>query len=560
MRHSESDCNARRPWRRPGRRAVLCALIGAALVSQFVIRAELSLRQKSAVWDEQLHLGYGLDFIAQGPGFDGRDHPYPVAALLAAAVFDSSAGPASGRELRVERAGHLFPARRVNVALAAVALLVLAVLAARRFGAAAALLVLGLGALDPGWIAQARFVTTDTALGIAFALAAFALARHRETRELTPLIAAGLALGFGMTAKLSAVLIAAAVPLLFLVPAPGQAFREGLLKRLGWSVAAGGIVLGIGLACYLLVIEGAALWHGLGLADGWNHVIQGLEQAIAKRAEPRGVFLLGSFHSRSSVLYFPVLLLAKTPLVLLVLLGIAAALRESRALISRQRILLLLPALYLLVAILSRVNMGFRHLTPVLPALWIIGGFGALALWRHTPRGRIYAGVLLLALTIEGLALHPHYLPATNILFGGVDGAHRVAVDSATDWGQDLPALKEYLARHPPQQGPAHLAFFGNADPRAYVGRTVWRPCGGLGFPPRRGQARAGCRAGAEVLAISATCLMGATGRRVGRRWSLTQRNRCYAWLRGREPDAILGGSILVFRNLKPSVLSPRSR
>ncbi len=40
-----------------------------------------------------------------------------------------------------------------------------------------------------------------------------------------------------------------------------------------------------------------------------------------------------------------------------------------------------------------------------------------------------------------------------------------------------LPALRDYLQRHPPAPGtgPVHLAYFGNADPRAFLGEVVWR-------------------------------------------------------------------------------------
>ena len=43
----------------------------------------------------------------------------------------------------------------------------------------------------------------------------------------------------------------------------------------------------------------------------------------------------------------------------------------------------------------------------------------------------------------------------------------RHLVDSSLDWGQDLPALKQYLDRHPPQ-GPVYLSYFGNASPAYY--------------------------------------------------------------------------------------------
>ena len=153
-------------------------------------------------------------------------------------------------------------------------------------------------------------------------------------------------------------------------------------------------------------------------------------------------------------------------------------------------------------------------------------------------------GLLGFVLILEGALAHPHYLPFTNAAFGAVDGAHNVAVDSATDWGQDLPLLADYVAKHPPDDGPLHLAYFGTADPSYYGIDSVWRPCGPLGRPrPRSGPAQ-GCSQGASLLAISATCLQGATGG--------NKQDPCWEHLRHEEPEAILGGSILIFRNVPP--------
>lgn len=533
---------------------MVCLALAVMFMAQFVVRAELSLVQKSPVWDEQLHLRYGLDLLAEGPGDHGRDHAYPVAALLAAAVRGGEEGPRSGRELRVEEPSHLWPARRVNVALAAIALILLFGLAWRHFDARHGVAVLGLGTLDPAWIAQARFATTDIALGLAFGLAAFGVVWVRRSSRPWAVVTLGLVTGLGLTAKVSALLIPVFVPLAYLIPLGDEGFTERLGRRLARGLVHGAAVAAVGLVLYLAVIEMFALWHGVELAQGWSHVTEGFVQSLSKRSEPRGVYLLGTFHGSASFLYFPVLLLAKTPVTLWALLGLTAATRQGRAFVVRHRLLFLVPGGFGLVAILSRVNLGYRHLTPVLPALWILGAAGLLVVWRWTRRGPLYSGALVLALVVESVMPHPHYLPATNIFFGGVDGAYRVAVDSATDWGQDLPALRDYLKRHPPGPGagPVHLAYFGNADPRAFLGKVVWRPCGKVGAPLRFGQPAAGCRVGAQVLAISATCYVGATGRRVGRTWRLDEQSRCWKWLRNKKPHAILGGSILVFRNVAP--------
>ena len=74
--------------------------------------------------------------------------------------------------------------------------------------------------------------------------------------------------------------------------------------------------------------------------------------------------------------------------------------------------------------------------------------------------------------------------------------------------------------------------------------RSVWRPCGNLGFPKPGGAPAAACREPAELLVVSATCLAGTA--------TVGEPDSCYSWLRDREPDAVIGGSLLVFKDVKP--------
>jgi len=100
----------------------------------------------------------------------------------------------------------------------------------------------------------------------------------------------------------------------------------------------------------------------------------------------RPTFFLGKFLTTGVPSYFPITFLIKTALPVLILLGIGFA-RLARKLIhqktsllngvGRSWVLLLFPALlYSMAAFTSKINIGYRHLLPVLPFLYVaLGGF-----------------------------------------------------------------------------------------------------------------------------------------------------------------------------------------
>ncbi len=517
-------------------------LLAFLLLGQFALRGELSLRVESPVWDEALHVGYGLALLDRGPDFDGQDHPYLLAAALALPTWLQLPGPDRYAQGQVDDPNVLRPARRLNLALATLALALLAIWARRRHGAAFALAILAIASLDPGWLAQARYATTDIGHAVGWWLAAWALWQHRQQGRLRWLLLAAAGLALGLASKWSTLALPVLIPLVWLLP-DGTPWRAKLLPALRAAL----VTSALALALLLLLFLALALWRHAPIPMAVTHVWHGLEASLLKRSGARGVYLLGTWWPHGTRWYFPALLLAKTPVALLVLAALGALWRLPRQLWRADRGWLALLAGYLLLAIAAKQNLGHRHLTPFLPVLWWLAAAALMALWQHAQRRRWTAPALASLLAVEALAAHPHYLPFVNGLFGGMDAIPPVAVDSAADWGQALPTLHAYLQAHPAQR--VDLAYFGNADPQRYVGQTVWRSCGALGRPAARGQARARAGDPAEVLAVSATCIYGGAGVRAGQTADLSRREDAWAYLRGVEPEAVVGGAILVFRD-----------
>lgn len=132
---------------------------------------------------------------------------------------------------------------------------------------------------------------------------------------------------------------------------------------------------------------------------------------------------------------------------------------------------------YWLVAINSNINIGHRHILVTYPAFFIISG--AVSLWRS--RFKTLCMVLCLAAFIvyipETTVIWPDYLAFFNVASGGPQHGYRLLVDSSLDWGQDLPALKQWLLESnldtDQTRMPVYLSYFGTASPKYYNINTL---------------------------------------------------------------------------------------
>lgn len=188
--------------------------------------------------------------------------------------------------------------------------------------------------------------------------------------------------------------------------------------------------------------------------------------------------------------YFPRAFALKTPLAAIALsclglLALARCWREGRRAVvapdddaaksmrsARSADLLALVPLIALVgvygasAITSSLNIGIRHVLPMLPPVTIL----ASAAWTLRGGGSIPGrAVALLAglAVVEGLSSHPSSLAWMNVAAGPASGRWRHLADSNLDWGQGLRAAREAIEEERRPGEDAWLAYFGEADPLA---------------------------------------------------------------------------------------------
>ncbi len=445
----------------------------------------------------------------------------------------------------------------------------------------AGLLALTLIALDPNILANAQLATTDLGLALGAVLAGFTLWRYWVRPSPFNAILAGIGFGLLQNTKFTAGLF---VPLFALVIVAGILSQWRSHRRHGRSFP-WRIVL-----TFLLLYPAAAflaLWAAYGFQVGTlpaalptlpqlagltvplSHHIEQLLDIGGRLQVETPSFLIGQYSSTGWWYYFPVAFLLKTPLPILVLLVTAVILRlvyyifhirspksddgsrvTGHGLRSSDHPLfndaaLLIPAVgYFAIALTSEINLGYRHLLPVLPftAVFIAHAFAATRsiLTHHASRVthhglRITFYITLTLLALIALWIHPHYLSYFNLLAGGPDNGWRYLVDSNLDWGQDLNKLKAWMDENDVEQ--VWLSYFGEARPEyygiTYNGLDSWPPR--LMNPEARPYYPNDPAPG--IYAISATNLQGI---------HFADHDQ-FAWFREREPIAKIGYSIFLY-------------
>lgn len=421
--------------------------------------------------------------------------------------------------------------------------------AQQAWGGMAGLLALGLCVFDPHTVAHAQLNTTDMGVTAFGFMGCYALARYLRRPTLATYLSAGMGLGAALASKTSGLFWVGAFGLvLFLF---WLTDHETSAVSLGvWLVRLAGLV---GLA--LLVLWATYLFEVRPLAPGGFPVPAashwaGLSYQRSNVTVGQVAFLAGRLTSGGHWSYFPLALLVKTPLPVLIGLLVATAWSLGHGVGPRWSAipLVVVPLAYLLVAILIALNIGHRHLLPILPFLFVWVSRLALYVSRTTHHAshitqyaiRITFCALLAWYITGALHIYPHYLAYFNELAGGPDNGYRYLADSSVDWGQGLKVLKRYLDERSVET--VRLAAFSSLDPSLYdlhfepIPPTVGAPITLTArFDPEPG-----------VYVVSVVPLQGV--------WVLDP--DIYDWFRHRQPVARVGHALFVY-NVPPADPAP---
>ncbi len=326
---------------------------------------------------------------------------------------------------------------------------------AELYGRAAGFFCFGLYLLSPTVAAHGRIVSTDLGLAAFSALTLYLFFRSNRRPSAWLTIATGISLGLTLGTRHQALLIAGLMPLLTLWLNPPTTeqptARRRALKR---------------CACQLLIAV-TVLFALYGFGRSILYYPQGFELLTQDFGSDnhQAYILNGEISVKGWFHYFPLLMALKIPpLHLLTMLAALISLCWLRP--HREEWIALLPALaMLIIAIVSRVNYGLRHIMFILPLLWILAG-RLIKLSDGRPLVTLALGLALLSGTMEMSRIHPHYLAYISPLAGGPSQGYRLLADGNLDAGQDLGHLADRLKEK--QYGDVYLCYFGNADPHYY--------------------------------------------------------------------------------------------
>jgi len=595
-------------------------IVALALLGVFVLQALLSAGQKSPTMDEQNHIARGYAYLRTGDLRLSREHPplvNTISALPLLAIrpqlptdhpswasancyafadeFLWQATDAQGQPIKAQK---IVNWARVPIVLLGLLLgMGVYAWAAELHGSIAGLIALAFYVFSPNILAHTRLATNDLGLACFAFFALYTFWRFMTKPSAIGLIAASVALGLALAAKFSAIILLPILALLAAIhawrgrpapslpptepefvplspdetsvvgpPAGAELYRPKPLKpvrppwwrALEWKwvlYLAIMVVLGLAVVWGVYGLERGPLKDG-GLALPMPSYWKGLKAIFERTERGNPTFLMGQYSVKGWWYYFPVVFALKTPLPTLLLLVLSLALTFWRRSWRAEMWLLLPIAVYLMALMSSSLNIGYRHLLPILPLLFVYVSkmapdYAPIPILNSRQVSRtiqplvrstlvVIASFLLSWQAFSVLSLYPHYLAYFNEIAGGPENGHRHVVDSNLDWGQDLPALRDYLKKEGIDQ--VYLSWFGPARPEQYGIRYRALP----GFPLYQGPAEAFAynpyQPGPGLYAISATNLQGV----------VLQDRDTFAWFREQEPLARPGYSLFVYRVPEP--------
>jgi 4-amino-4-deoxy-L-arabinose transferase-like glycosyltransferase len=552
-------------------------LVGVVLVvfmAVFTAMRLYSYTQKSATYDEPLHLTAGYAALSAGDFRVDPTHPPFLRMWAALPLLFGGAPPIDVRPIDRDvpekwldrgfnfaraylygtgRADDLLYRARFMTVLLALLLGILVFAWVRDIlGLTPAVLALAFYTVSPNLTAHASLVTTD--LGITcFAFAAvYALWRHlqRPTRLNRAMLLVSVSLA--VISKFSGVLVPVVVVLLLMFAVFRRAITPSRAVRAAASMAFSIYVAIWAVYGFRYTPGSSADWvfhaerHEAVRADDsltqrallWvdqqhllpNAFAQGLiVSTVSARARPS--FLAGEYSTSGWWWYFPFAFVVKTPVPQLALLGwglAVFALRRTKGRISPA--FLLVPiAVFFAAAMMSAINLGLRHLLPILPFVLIIVAVAATHLLSAGRAARVSLALLVAFWVVQFGSVYPNSLTFFNLLAGGPVHGASLLTDSNIDWGQHLKQLKKWMDK----EGVTHvnLGYFGSADPSYY--RIAHTPLPSTlsvdGAPPKL----------PGYVAVSATTQAGVY---LPPEWRLF-----YRALRGVTPTARIGNSINVY-------------
>jgi hypothetical protein len=217
----------------------------------------------------------------------------------------------------------------------------------------------------------------------------------------------------------------------------------------------------------------------------------GVAMVFKRVAGGNGAYFLGDVSSKASAAYFPIVFVLKETIPFLALIIFALSYtfvqfiknlksgafgRFKRFLQTEVTSYTLFGFIFLysLMSITGNLNIGFRHLFPIIPLAFILVTKKIFEIKRganyHARHQILIMMTVVLAwITVETSYNYPNYTSYFNESIGGSKNGYKYVTDSNTDWGQDLKRLKVFLDENPGIEK-INTDYFGGENPEYYLG------------------------------------------------------------------------------------------
>lgn len=471
-----------------------------ALLAILLLQLGLTANANSITWDEDDHIFAGYMMWKTADYGLNPEHP-PLVKLVATLPilrmplkrpqlqqrdFKIEAY-LDGRELLFKNnADQILLRVRLAAAFFTFLLATLVFLAGQEmFGTAAGFIALALLVFDPNILAHGALVTTDVGITCFMFATVYAFYRYNKRPSIPRLLLTGLALGLALAAKHTGILVCAILVLLAICElivgsraAPVEGGKNETRGRQAVELVASlAVIAVIGLAVlwafygFRYAARPAGLQMNPPLSEMVGQISRPREAKVIQAfahyhllpesyliglADVRNMsdyyqsYALGKIYLHGQWFYFPLAFLIKSTSAFLILLVIAIyAIATGRLRKWREILFLTVPAFFhLYIAMISRMNIGVRHILPLYAFFAVlIGGAAWSLIQRH--RAWVYVvGVLLAYQAVTAVRMYPAYMAYANEFWGGPTQTWKLLSDSNVDWAQQLKATRRYIDKN----------------------------------------------------------------------------------------------------------------
>ncbi len=455
-------------------------------------------------------------------------------------------------------------------------------------GTSAGLLALTLYAFDPNILGHNHFVTTDLGVAAMLTFSFYYFLKFIKLPSWKNVVLGGLFLGLLLVSKFSSIIALPIFGLTLIIYSLAKNNRDG---KNNWKSRLGnlGQYLLKGVAAFL--VAAIVIWivykannyampketfdktidfffaaddsnakatitnnflHSLNnstLTRPWATYAFGPAWTVKRVVGGNGAYFMGKV-GNGFLNYFPIVFLIKETIPFLFLAVFALGYTFKQAIVSAfsakkkkntnflrssvvEYSLFGFIFLYAYISIQGGLNIGFRHLFPILPFAYLLISKKVFEFIKKNKLKTQHSLLIIISVLIlwqigAAIFAYPSYTSYFNESIGGSKNGYRYVTDSNTDWGQDLNRLKTWLDKHP-EIDKIHVDYFGGGNPKLLLSDKYVQWWDSM-RPVQPGW-----------YAISENYLMGSIYD--------TKRspNETYSWTKNYNPVAQIGKSILIY-------------